>query len=86
MRGYSINRGEYRQGVVGVAAPVRDRSGNVVAAIGVWGAEKNILGARREELAHMAMVAARDISRDLGFIEPAPAATVVKREPAEALA
>jgi DNA-binding IclR family transcriptional regulator len=81
MRGYSINRGEYRQGVVGVAAPVRDRSGNVVAAIGVWGAEKNILGARREELAHMAIIAARDISRDLGFVEGAPARA---RQPAAA--
>jgi DNA-binding IclR family transcriptional regulator len=73
LRGYSINRGEYRAGVVGIAAPVRDRSANVVAAIGVWGAEKNILGTRREELAHMAIIAARDISRDLGFVEGAPA-------------
>jgi DNA-binding IclR family transcriptional regulator len=41
----------------------------VVAAIGVWGAEKNILGSRRDDLAHTAIVAARDISRDLGFVE-----------------
>jgi DNA-binding IclR family transcriptional regulator len=81
LRGYSINRGEYRAGVVGIAAPVRDRTGNVVAAIGVWGAEKNILGSRREELAHMAIIAARDISRDLGFVEGAPARA---RQPAPA--
>ena len=85
-RGYAINRGEFRAGVAGIGVPVRDRTGGVVAAIGVWGAEDRILGTRREELAHMAMVAARDVSRDLGFIEPAPAASVVKREPAEALA
>lgn len=68
-RGYAVNRGEFRAGVCGVAAPVRDRSGSVVAAVGVWGSEKNILGARREELAHLAVSAARDISREMGFVE-----------------
>ena len=71
-RGYSVNRGEFRAGVSGIAVPVRDRSGSVVAAIGIWGAEANILGSRREELAHMAMIAARDVSRDLGFLDAAP--------------
>jgi len=68
-RGYSINRGEFRLGVAGLGAPVRDRTGMVVAAVGVWGAEKSILGAHREELAHLLIVAARDISRALGFVE-----------------
>src|SRR5437868_14593890 len=31
-RGYAINRGEWRAGVCGVAVPVRDRGGGVVAA------------------------------------------------------
>lgn len=78
-RGYAINRGEFRLGVCGIAVPVRDRSAGVVAAIGIWGAEANILGTRREELAHLAMIAARDVSRDLGYIEPAPAAAVPKK-------
>jgi DNA-binding IclR family transcriptional regulator len=68
-RGYAINRGEFRAGVCGLAVPVRDRTGSVVAAIGVWGADKNILGPRREELAQLAMVAARDVSRALGFLD-----------------
>src|SRR5262249_14433863 len=68
-RGYAVNRGEFRAGVCGIAAPVRDRSGGVVAAVGVWGSEKNILGSRREELAHMTVAAARDISREMGFVE-----------------
>jgi len=71
-RGYSINHGEFRVGVCGIGAPIRDRSGGVVAAVGVWGAEANILGPRREELAKLAIVAARDISRALGHIEPQP--------------
>ena len=78
-RGYAINRGEFRAGVCGLAVPVRDRSGGVVAAIGLWGAEGNILGSRREELAHLAMIAARDVSRDLGYIEPAPAAAAPRK-------
>jgi DNA-binding IclR family transcriptional regulator len=73
-RGYAVNRGEFRLGVCGVAAPVRDRTQSVVASIGVWGAEKNILGARREELAHATLIAAREISRELGFVEGAPVA------------
>lgn len=84
-RGYSINRGEFRVGVAGIAAPVRDRTSTVIASIGVWGADKNILGARCTELAQMAMAAARDISRDLGYIEPA-ASREPQRERAEAIA
>jgi DNA-binding IclR family transcriptional regulator len=82
-RGYSINRGEFRAGVCGIAAPVRDRAGHVVAAVAVWGAEKAILGTRREELAHMTVSAARDISREMGFVELAGAQRrVTAAEPA----
>jgi DNA-binding IclR family transcriptional regulator len=68
-RGYAINRGEFRPGVCGIGVPVRDRTGGVVAAIGVWGAERNILG-RSADLARMAQAAAVDVSRALGYIEP----------------
>jgi IclR family KDG regulon transcriptional repressor len=78
VRGYAINVGEFRAGVCGVAVPVRDRSGNVVASIGVWGAEKAILGVRREEIADMAIGAARDVSRDLGFVDTAAARRAVE--------
>ena len=78
-RGYSINRGEFRAGVCGIAVPIRDRTGGVVAAVGVWGAEKNIIGARRDELAYLTMAAARDISQQLGYIE-APQAGPQHRE------
>jgi DNA-binding IclR family transcriptional regulator len=85
LRGYALNRGEYRTGVAGVAAPIRDRTGGVVASIAVFGTEASILGPRREEFAHMAVAAARDISRELGFVAADAPATKV-REPAEALA
>jgi DNA-binding IclR family transcriptional regulator len=82
-RGYSVNRGEFRVGVCGIAAPVRDRGGHVVAAIGVWGADKAILGTRRDEIAHMTVSAARDISREMGFVElPGAKHRVLATEPA----
>lgn len=83
-RGYAINRGEFRLGVCGIAAPVRDRTAVVIASIGVWGAERNILGHRLDELARMMLAAARDVSRDLGFIEPAKG-LMTRKTPAEAL-
>jgi DNA-binding IclR family transcriptional regulator len=52
---------------------VRDRTGAVIASISVWGAEKSILRARSDELAHRLGLAAREVSRDLGFVEAAPA-------------
>ena len=81
-RGYAINRGEFRVGVCGIAAPIRDRSGNVVAAVGVWGAESQILGSRRDALARLAVSAARDISRDMGHVtaEKAPGSRPRKLE------
>jgi DNA-binding IclR family transcriptional regulator len=84
-RGYAVNHGEFRTGVCGIAAPLRDRNASVVASIGVWGADRNILGPRREELAQLVIAAARDISKDLGYIEK-PAETPAKREAATALA
>ncbi len=83
-RGYAINRGEFRAGVCGIAAPVRDRSGTVVASIAVWGSEKSILGGRRDELASITVSSARDISREMGFVEasPAPVRRALTPEPA----
>lgn len=85
-RGYAVNRGEFRVGVCGIGVPVRDRTGAVVAAIGVWGAERNILGAREPELARMAMVAARDVSRALGYIEGAAAGSKAREQAPELIA
>ncbi|MND03992.1 hypothetical protein D3C83_240620 [compost metagenome] len=45
----------------------------MVASIGVWGQEKNILGPRQAELANLATAAARDISQSLGYLESADA-------------
>jgi len=74
-RGYALNQGEFREGVAGIAAPIRDRHATVIAAVAVWGADRNILGAQRDNLARMAVTTARAISRDLGHLDPTPAKT-----------
>lgn len=83
-RGFSVNRGEFRFGVCGIGAPVRDRGGTVIASIGIWGAEKNILGPRHVELAQMATGVARDISRELGYVETTPDSPVRRPAPVTA--
>src|SRR5258706_3483077 len=55
-RGYAVNRGEFRLGVCGIAAPVRDRSGGAGAPGRARGAGKGILGTRPQALPHMPVV------------------------------
>ncbi len=45
-QGYAVNRGEWRESVGGVAAPVRDPGGTVIAAIGVSGPIERLRPAR----------------------------------------
>jgi IclR family KDG regulon transcriptional repressor len=71
-RGYAVNWGEWRHGIAGISAPVRDRAGVVIAAIGVWGAETSILGAREDMLADAVVAAGRRLSLRLGYEEPKP--------------
>ena len=72
-RGYAVNFGEYRGGICGVGFPIRDRIGAVVAAIGIWGAEANILGEKQDALVRMGADSAREISYWMGYIDPAAA-------------
>lgn len=41
-KGYAINKGEWREQVMGLAAPIRDMSGQVVAAMGISGPSERI--------------------------------------------
>jgi DNA-binding IclR family transcriptional regulator len=66
--GYAINRGEWRESVWGLASPVRDGAGTVIAAVGVSGPSYRIGSeARCDELATLVKAAARDISKSLRF-------------------
>jgi len=65
--GYAINRGEWREGVCGVGAPIRDASRQVVAAVGISGPESRMKPAFMREQAPLVIQAAGSISKALGY-------------------
>jgi DNA-binding IclR family transcriptional regulator len=67
-RGYATSDEDVVAGVAALAAPVRDHTGAVVAAISVTGPRPTILGEREAEVAGLVQVAAAATSRALGFI------------------
>ncbi len=69
-RGWAIDREELIEGVVSLAAPIEDRRGLTVGAIGISGARDRIWhnGGAREELVTYVRDAARSVSRELGAI------------------
>ena len=84
--GYSINRGEWREGVCGVGAPIRDERDNVVAAIGISGPGSRLTPVRLKALAPHVYESARKVSLALGhrpsaharFLAPEDVAPVAK--------
>jgi DNA-binding IclR family transcriptional regulator len=60
--GYAVNRGEWRHGVWGIAAPVFGPGGDVLAAIGVSGPEERINGAL-PKLVKLVTRAAKELSQ-----------------------
>jgi IclR family pca regulon transcriptional regulator len=67
-RGFATNDEEFVVGLRTVAAPIRDRTGKAVAAIGVSGPVVSISRERMlKELGPAARAAAGDISRELGL-------------------
>ncbi|MDR7537790.1 MAG: IclR family transcriptional regulator [Armatimonadota bacterium] len=73
-RGYSVTFGESHEGVHGVAAPVRDHTGSVVASISVLAPAARIPRDRIPQLVAEVTRTAADISRDLGYGAGSPAA------------
>ncbi|HEY8370851.1 MAG TPA: IclR family transcriptional regulator [Thermodesulfobacteriota bacterium] len=67
-QGYSLNRGEWRAEVAGIAAPIRDFTGGVVAAIGISGLATHYTAARIRQMVPQVQAAAAEVSRQLGFI------------------
>jgi DNA-binding IclR family transcriptional regulator len=61
-RGYGINREESETGVVAVAAPVRDRTRNVIAAVSIAGRAHRL---DLERLAPAVQIAASSLSREM---------------------
>jgi DNA-binding IclR family transcriptional regulator len=69
-RGWAIDREELMVGVVSLAAPIEDRRGLTVGAIGISGARERMCedGGARAELVAYVREAARAVSRELGAI------------------
>jgi IclR family KDG regulon transcriptional repressor len=65
--GIAISRGAWQEGVDGIAAPIRDASGAVVAGIGISGPAIRLRSQARARYAPMVADAAAKISRALGF-------------------
>jgi len=71
--GYAVNHGGYREGVGGVAAPIRDYTGRVVASVGLCMPEQRFGPDRFSALRDWTVEAATAISAALG----GPAAPVL---------
>jgi len=69
-RGYSIDEGEHQPTVRCVAAPIRNTSGRVFAAVSVTGPMDRVTRERVPVLAELVIATANQLSRQLGY-EPA---------------
>ncbi|MBN9427043.1 MAG: IclR family transcriptional regulator [Burkholderiales bacterium] len=65
-QGYAVNRGEWRESVCGVAAPIRDPAGRVVAAIGVSGPAERLRPSLFKALGQDVIAAAAAVEHDYG--------------------
>jgi DNA-binding IclR family transcriptional regulator len=71
-KGYAINVSSYREGVCGVAAPIRDHTGVVVGSVGCCLPESRFGDDRFPLLRDATVHAASAISRELGWLHGAP--------------
>ena len=67
--GHAVNRGEWRDGVGGLAAPIRRADGTAVAALGISGPLDRLTPARLRELAPVVVDLAARMSATLGWLE-----------------
>lgn len=65
--GYAFNRGEWTQRVRGVAAPIHNASGNVIAAVGISVPAERLPIKAVQDLAPQVMACGKVISSALGF-------------------
>ncbi len=66
-QGYSTVRGEWAEGVFGAAAPIWNYARTVVGAITIGGPRARVTDERLEELVHLVIAAAAQVSAAIGF-------------------
>ena len=65
-QGYALNRGEWRDSVCGVAAPVFGVGGRALAAIGLSGPSSRLTPERLDDFAQQITAAARELTQKTG--------------------
>lgn len=70
-QGYATDNGEHHLWVRCIAAPIRDASGHVFAAVSVTGSTELVSVERTPVLAELVVETAASISRHLGFVDKA---------------
>jgi len=73
VQGYALNRGEWNENVYGIASPVTDVSGQVVAALGLSGPKERFKLAQQKAFAPLIVEAASRVSRHMGARGALPA-------------
>lgn len=68
MQGYSVCIDELHENVVSIAAPIKDYTGNVVAAISIVGTKQRITNEKINYFTETIIRAGKNISLKLGFI------------------
>jgi DNA-binding IclR family transcriptional regulator len=68
--GMSLSREEAYEGIVGIAAPVRDLSGRLAAAVHLSALRAGLSDDREQEFIEQTMGAAAAIETDLGVLAP----------------
>lgn len=66
-QGFSVSDGEQDEDTIGFSFPIRDYSGQVIAALGVSGPKMRFVGNREQFIKEAAQRTAQLISQDLGF-------------------
>lgn len=65
-QGYAVNKGEWNENVCGIASPVTDASGQVIAALGLSGPRERFKAAQIKIFAPLIVEAAAKVSQQLG--------------------
>ncbi|WP_295529590.1 IclR family transcriptional regulator [uncultured Pseudacidovorax sp.] len=72
LQGYAINKGEWNENVCGVAAPVVDARGQVVAGLGLSGPRERFKAAQVKAFVPLIVEASAQVSRRMGAREGLP--------------
>ena len=70
-QGFAVGNEEWQLGILAIAAPVRDSSGDVIAAVSISGPVKRLPDERWAALAARLKAAAALISSNMGFVDDA---------------